>query len=141
MLGLNGYAIIGLSLAVIGASTGWYITSLKLETVMTQRDAWKTSYAKCQDEKELIEEVSREFESQKDIANSKLRDMRRLLNHTRVTLRDATSVRDEASSDREFRGQTVGEIGTGWLIDFAEDAEDVRLRLIGCQNYLNGLNN
>tara|TARA_R110000851_G_scaffold287513_3_gene441554 strand:- start:21939 stop:22358 length:420 start_codon:yes stop_codon:yes gene_type:complete len=135
-MGVREWAIIGSVLAVLGLSAWLRITHLQLDAMEISRDAWKRAETDCKLDAKTVEEVSREFENAKVITDRKLRDMRRLLDNTHIPITKPSSVRNAASADGELRGQGVGQIGADWIINFAEDAEDVRQRFIGCQNYL-----
>lgn len=125
----------GTVIAILLLSCGYL--SVRLDAVKLEAKQNKLAYEQCVASSKIAEEVSNEYQSEISNLNRRLRDVRRMLADTCIPVGDAASGRDGAASDGEFRGSNG--VPATRILDLAEDAERVRLRLIGCQNYITRL--
>lgn len=131
-----GILLIGLALLTFA---GLWIKALHsdLTTVRAEREAYKLSHAQCETDKIIASEVSNEYQKKLTDLDTQLRDLRRVYRDTCVPINRPSGRRHAAAPEGELR-EPDG-IEAEWLIDYAGDAERVRLRLLGCQDFLNRL--
>lgn len=89
---------------------------------------------KCKEAQAITREVSDEYQSQISALNRRVADLKRVRTQCVPFYSDPTGGH-HGSTDGEFRGPDGG-ITAGTLLDFARDAEQTRLQLIGCQDWI-----
>jgi hypothetical protein len=89
---------------------------------------------KCKEAQAITREVSDEYQSQISALNRRVADLKRLRAQCVPVYADPTGGHNGASTG-ELRGPDGG-ITAGTLLDFARDAEQTRLQLIGCQDWI-----
>ena len=130
----TGLGIIILTLSVTAGYLSWRLDSVKLQLAQS-----KTAYNQCVQSQQAAQEASNEYQKQISTLNSRLRDVRRMLDNTIVPIKTTPGGHNGSTTTGEFRG--ANGVPASELLDIAEDAERVRLRLIGCQNYLENISN
>lgn len=135
-------ALVGLSLYVVAGLTIWGLKNrvdvleLKVESVEKERDHAKEQYAQCLADQQLTEEVSNGYQTKLTALNRQLSDLKRLRDKPAcVPTTSAASERDGTTGRGEY-ARSDG-IRTIWLYDFAGEAEQYRLQLISCQEFIN----
>ena len=94
----------------------------------------------CEDAKAVTEEVSRELQNKLAMSNGALSDARRLLNKrcAAPVVVNTSPRHDGEASTGELRLQNGDslEADANQLFDIAGEAEEVRVRLIACQTFV-----
>lgn len=119
---------------LIGA--GLYIWGLQkeLKIVRGERDTYKASHSQCENDKLIAQEVSNDYQKKLSALDIKLRDLQRVYERTCIPIDRGTGRRNAASSAGELP-RSDGIPATA-LLEYAGDAERVRLRLIACQDFI-----
>lgn len=89
----------------------------------------------CEADKQLTTEVSNDYQNQIANLTVQLNRLKRLHNNSKCVPVTRPS---EGRNATPVRGELAGTNGlsTGWLIDFAGEAEQYRLQLISCQDFI-----
>ncbi|NQZ14308.1 MAG: hypothetical protein HRT94_05745 [Alphaproteobacteria bacterium] len=82
----------------------------------------------------LTEEVSNEYQDSIASLNRELRRLHRIEARC-VPIADKTGSNNGSTAEAEFRGGNG--LSSEWLYDYAGRAEKTRLKLIGCQRFVN----
>lgn len=96
----------------------------------------KAQFEQCRAEKAITEEVSNDYQKKLASLTASYNSLRKLYNGRCVAVSNTESTvgHNAASAGSQLSGSHG--IYAGYLIDFAYDAEQVRLRLIGCQDFV-----
>ena len=125
------------TLAIFGMFVTIYIQHLKIKQLKLEYTQARNAFEQCQLDMHLSNEVTNEYESKITDLNVKLRDLRRLYSTARIKINHSTVFNNATSTEKEFCRQNG--IDASELIDYSEDAERTRLKLLGCQSFLKGL--
>lgn len=129
--------ISGIVLLAVLVSGGLYIRVLRadLAAVKLERDTAQATLATCQSDQKLTEGVSNDFQTKIRSLNRQLADLKRVRDNPQCTpVASPASGRDADAG----AGQPTGPHGirADWLLDFAAEAEQYRLQLISCQDFI-----
>lgn len=136
---LTSRAGIILTSVVLLTLSGLWIKSLysDIATIELERDSFKASHAVCENDKKIANEVSNDYQEKLTALDIQLLELRGLYDTTCVKVNSSSSGHNATTAEGELRGQDG--IEAKWLIEYAGDAERVRLRLISCQDFINRL--
>jgi len=122
-MALIGFALHNVHVSLIRASHDRDIAKAQQEIVK-----------QCEEDKQLTQEVSSDFQTQISNLNRRIAHLKRVRPSVCVPVTDTTSRRD--AEPRDGHAQRNG-IDTGALFDYAGLAEKHRLQLISCQSFIN----
>lgn len=108
--------------------------SVRLDAVKFEAKQNRIAYDQCVESSQIAKEVSYEYQSEISNLNRRLRDVRRMLADACVPVDQSSDGRNATSADGELR--RANGVPASRILDIAESAERVRLRLISCQKYL-----
>ncbi|TXH13848.1 MAG: hypothetical protein E6R03_10620 [Hyphomicrobiaceae bacterium] len=113
------------------------VSSIEKRNAKEIEDVKVSLTAQCEQDKQLTSEVSDEYQSQISNLNDQLAKLKRL----RRQAPDCVPVASQADSghaDTE-RAELTGKNGlrSEWLLDYAAEAEQYRLQLKSCQDFIN----
>jgi len=121
-------ALIGLALHNIHVSL--IRASHERDIVKAQQEIIK----QCEEDKQLTQEVSSEFQTQISNLNRRLADLKRVRKPACIPVTSSTSRCDATSRDGYVKRNGID---TRTLFDYAGLAEKYRLQLISCQSFVN----
>lgn len=94
--------------------------------------------AECEKSKQLTERVDNEYQQKINQLRADVKRARGLHKSNNCVSVVKTASGDNATAAKDvIHGKYV--IGSEWLINYAEEAEQVRVQLLGCQEYVRGL--
>lgn len=129
--------ISGIALVAVLVTGGLYIRILRadLAAVKLERDTAQATLAACQNDQKLTEGVSNDYQIKVRSLNRQLADLKRVRDNPRCTpVADPASGRDADTGAGKPAGQDG--IRADWLLDFAAEAEQYRLQLMSCQDFI-----
>lgn len=132
-LGFAAASIIGFGIHTISAS--W--TEAKHQRELTEQR--EQLIASCEADKKITQEVSSEYQSKIRSLNNQLARLKRVQPHC---------ILPETNPSGGHNGTAAGKlvpsgngVNTEYLYDFAARAEETRLKLLGCQDFINRTQN
>lgn len=138
MIGMNTKIIALCLMALSYIMLSFAVISLKkeLKSVRLERDTISASFNQCKEDKILTHEVSNDLQNKLHRLNRHLADIKRLRdNPTCMSITVPPGQRDAGADRGKLSGQDG--IRAEWLYDYAAEAEQYRLQLIGCQDFVN----
>lgn len=114
-----------------------YIRVLRadLAAMKLERDTAQVTLKNCQDDQKLTQGVSNVYQTKIRSLNRQLADIKRVRDNPGCTpVANTTGGRDASAGT----GQPFGQDGirAEWLLDYAAEAEQYRLQLISCQEFI-----
>ena len=135
---MNIKTAIGMAVLAIISISFFYIHILKqdLKHLRIKKNIAEASLSICQNDKILTQEVSNDLQGKIYNLNKQLAGIKRLRdNPACVSITVPPGQRDAGAGRGEPSGQDG--IRAEWLYDYAAEAEQYRLQLIGCQDFVN----
>lgn len=129
--------ISGIVLLAVLVSGGLYIRVLRadLAAVKLERDTAQATLKTCQDDQKLTEGISNDYQTKIRSLNRQLAGLKRLRDNPQCTpVASPASGRDAGAGAGQPSGQNG--IRADWLLDYAAEAEQYRLQLISCQQFI-----
>lgn len=125
-----------LGLAGIAGWQSWSVADLRDDLYVARQELLLASQnlTACEHERDIIDEVSTEYYTRlDDLTRQRAAERLRAAGAARCV----PVTKPAAGGDAASAGLVLGTHGVRaeWLLDFAAEAEDVRLRLIACQDY------
>lgn len=115
-----------------------YIRILRadLAAARMDRDKFRNSLEQCTTDKALTHEVSNDYQTRIRSLNRQLVELKRLRDKPDcVPVSTPPGGRDAGSGTGKPSGQDG--VRSEWLLDYAAEAEQYRLQLISCQDFIN----
>lgn len=129
--------ISGIVLLAVLVSGGLYIRVLlaDLAAVKLERDTAQATSKACQDDQKLTEGISNDYQTKIRSLNRQLAGLKRVRDNPNCApVADTASGRDAKAGAGQPSGQNG--IRAEWLLDYAAEAEQYRLQLIACQDFI-----
>lgn len=127
----------GIAVVAVMVSGFFYIKHLRSENAMMEkeRDTAVASLRQCEQDQDLTYEVSDEYQKNIAALERRVADLKRLRQPQCIVPRsEGTGGPDAATAGTVHAGQNG--ISTGYLLDFAAEAEGYRQQVIGLQNFI-----
>jgi hypothetical protein len=110
--------------------------------VVSDRDRYKIernnareAFTRCQSDQKITEGVSNDYQSKIRALNNQLGNLKRLrASATCIPVTHPSLSNNGTSAREELSGRNIN---SDYLIDFAGRAEETRLKLLGCQQFIN----
>lgn len=146
--GWQAYVLVALGTALLTGAAAYKLHSMDVVAIEAARDRQETQalavvqsklISQCQADKAITEQVSNEYETSIATLNKRLADIKRVRPASCIAIKPLSPAR-AISGPHAGTGTGVDAgphgIDSEWLYDFAAEAEQYRLRLIGLQAFV-----
>lgn len=134
---ITDWKLIGIFFAILALGFGLHELSIWTLNLRHQHELASQATAlntRCETEKETTREVSHEYQTKLSSLNAQLARLKRVQSRCILPESDAPAGRDGATPAGQLPRSNG--ISTDWLIEYAGNAEETRLKLLSCQDFI-----